>query len=139
MDPLLNSISKHIAFLGYSTPPPEPPPNIDIINAVHPSRPPFWVFPLSGGAFFRALYSLTADAHQDLNGYNSFINELNITSVLTHFFTSQDFLFIAAWYYGEYDAGRLGIFLDRFLFEATMPHRQFREQSERYLGPARYA
>src|SRR6266496_3682501 len=78
MDPLLTAISTHLGFLGYTTPPvPELPPNVEVVNAVHPLKPPFWVLPLHGGAFFRGIYVTTTNAQQDPAGFLNFINEVN--------------------------------------------------------------
>ncbi len=141
MDPLLTAISTHLGFLGYTTPPvPELPPNVEVVNAVHPLKPPFWVLPLHGGAFFRGIYVTTTNAQQDPAGFLNFINEVNAIMALGHFYTiDQQNLVFGAWYYGPYDSGRLGIFIDRYLVEVSVPHKRFKQQSERYLAPSRYS
>src|SRR5436190_4946068 len=121
MDPLFTAISEHIAFLGYTTPPVQDVPP-EIINAVHPYKTPFWVLPLAGGALFRAIYNLSDHAKTDPNAFLTFLNDINTATCLTRYYLAQDYLFTAAWYFGEYDRIRFGIFFDRFLFENTLPY-----------------
>jgi len=131
---------EHLAFLGYSNPaiPPGPPLGYEVINAVHPMRMPFWVLPIARGALFRALYNLSDAAKQDRSEGLAFVNDLNQLAVISHYYIAQDYLFCAAWYYGEYEQRRFGLFLDRFFFENSLPHRQFRDRAERCIGPARH-
>jgi len=138
-DPLLNQLMEHLAFLGYSNPPiPGPPPSVEVINATHSTKMPFWVLLVAGGAFFRALYNLSDAAKQDRNGSVAFANQLNAATLLSHYYIIEDYIFCSAWYYGSYEQRRVGMFLDRFFYENSLPHRQFRDQAELYMGPARY-
>ncbi len=116
MNELFKQVSAHLEFFGYSV-----EYSDEILKTTHATKPFFWVYSVTGGALFRALFSLGPGASADRGALLDFLNQANGLTVVGRYRTSENWMAIEAWYPDSYSKKSFGTFLEQYIADMQAP------------------
>jgi hypothetical protein len=116
MNELFKQLSAHLEFFGYSVEYSE-----GVLKTTHATRSFFWVYPLAGGALFRALFKLGGGATANRGLLLDFLNQANGMTVVGRYHTFQTAMAIDGWYPDSYTKKSFGAFLEQYLADIQGP------------------
>jgi hypothetical protein len=100
----------HFEFLGYSVEEGE-----KSLIAKHPEFYNVSIRPYNGGMLMITYFGTTDRAKSDRLGFLEFLNAMNTDAVAARYYEDDEGdVIVEAWYPGNYDRTRFGLFLDKF-------------------------
>jgi hypothetical protein len=116
MNELLNQVSGHLEFFGYSVQYEQ-----GVLKAQHTTKPSFSVHTLAGGALFRALFTLGKGAIDNRGEVLDFLDRANGMTIVSRYHTFEQAMAIDAWYPASYTKASFGTFFGQYLADMQGP------------------
>ncbi|MGI6367009.1 MAG: hypothetical protein ACOX2L_01390 [Anaerolineae bacterium] len=125
MDPFLEQLAGHLAFLGYQA---EPNESGEVLRMSHPSRADFTMRMYLGGCLMTAWYGTRPQALVEREAFLEAINALNARAAVVRYYVDDEFDFAAEMLYlPPYDRVGFGSVMDLW-------HRDFSQMFESGLN-----
>lgn len=105
-----DEVKSHLEGMGYTV-----ETKGDSLEARHTKMTNIKLTAHNGGIYIGGFFPATEAAKSDRTGFLAFVNALNKDSTSTRYYTDKDNdVVFEAWYPGDYDQGRFGIFIEKF-------------------------